>query len=102
MSGNTQHMRLFKRSSEKSIECWTSVTAKIGDNKFASANMTIAFSEAANKKFDELCRESEVKGTSWVNAEVTSAWLKPQVGSDGKARMVLFVNDFRTWQADKV
>ena len=94
-------MRLFKKSSSQSIECWTSVTAKIGE-KFVSANMDIVFSEAANSKFGELCKESKTKGTDWVDAEVTSSWLKPQVGADGKTKMVLFVNDFRTWQADKV
>lgn len=101
MNGNTQHMRLFKKSTSKSIDCWTSVTAKIGD-RFVSASMDIAFSQAAGAKFEQLCKESKTKGTDWVDAEVLSSWLKPEVKADGTVKMVLFINDFRTWQADKV
>ena len=95
---NTQHMRLFRKSMSKTIDCWASVTAKVGEDKFASANMSVTFSDSAYEKFNRLCKESKTKGTDWVNAEVTHSWLKPEVGSDGKTRMTLFINDFKVWQ----
>ena len=102
MSGNTQHMRLFRKSTSQTINCWTSVTCRAGDDKFISANMDVVFSNAAYEKFSKLCKESKNDKMDWVDAKVTSSWLKPQDIGNGKTKMALFVNDFEIWQADTI
>ena len=110
MSGNTQHMRLFRKSTSQTINCWTSVTCRAGDDKFISANMDVVFSKAAKEKFDKLARESKTKGTDMVDAKVTHSWIKAMVDREGKpvtdilGHVVncVFVNDFEVWNKEKL